>query len=74
MSAVLTLESIRRAGVLHGDIRLENILVSDAGVTIIDFGHSRLCDDKKAKDKELGQLRYLLKNIRGDPVCQSRVG
>jgi len=29
-SALLTLESIHRAGVLHGDIRPENILVSDA--------------------------------------------
>ena len=36
------------------------ILVSDAGGTIIDFGHSKLCDDKKAKDKGLAQLRYLL--------------
>jgi tRNA A-37 threonylcarbamoyl transferase component Bud32 len=60
MSALLTLKSIHRAGILHGDIRQENILVSDAGVTIIDFGHSKLCDDKKAKDKELAQLHYLL--------------
>ena len=60
MSALLTLKSIHRAGILHGDIRQENILVSDAGGTIIDFGHSKLCDDKKAKDKELAQLRYLL--------------
>ena len=60
MSAVLTLESIHCAGVLHGDIRLANILVSDAGITIIDFGHLRLCENKKFKDKEHAQLCYLL--------------
>ena len=25
------------------------ILVSDTGGTIIDFGHSKLCDDKKSQ-------------------------
>ena len=34
--------------------------MSDAGVTIIDFGHSKQCDDEEAKNKELARLRYLL--------------
>jgi len=59
-SALSTLTSIHRAGILHGDIRQENILVRDLGVTIIDFGHSKQCDDQEAKDKECARLRYFL--------------
>jgi len=55
-SALSTLESIHRAGILHGDIRWENILVSDSGVTIIDFSHSKQCDDQGAMDKECVRL------------------
>ncbi|KIM75061.1 hypothetical protein PILCRDRAFT_13876 [Piloderma croceum F 1598] len=59
-SSLSTLQSIHRAGILHGDIRQENILVSDFGVTIIDFGHSKQCDDQGAKDRECTRLRYIL--------------
>jgi serine/threonine protein kinase len=60
-SALSTLESIHRAGILHGDIRRENILIGDSGVTIIDFGHSKQChDDQGAKDEELACLRHFL--------------
>ncbi|KIL63789.1 hypothetical protein M378DRAFT_163974 [Amanita muscaria Koide BX008] len=59
-SALSTLESIHRAGILHGDIRQENILMGDLGVTIIDFGHSKQCNDQEAKDKELALFRYFL--------------
>ena len=54
-SALTTLVSIHRAGILHGDIRRENILVSDLGVTIIDFSHSKHCDDQGAIE-EYAQL------------------
>jgi serine/threonine protein kinase len=56
-AALSALESIHCAGVLHGDISPENILICDSG---IDFGHSKKCDDKRAKDEELTQLRDLL--------------
>lgn len=59
-AALSALESIHCAGILHGDIRPDNILVSDSGITIIDFGDSKKCDDKRAKDEELTQLRDLL--------------
>ena len=52
-----TLESIHRAGILHGDIRPDNILVSDLGVTIID---SVQCGSQRAKDQEIAELRNLL--------------
>ena len=55
-SALSMLASIHRAGILHGDIRREYILVGDSGVTIIDFSHSRQCDDQGAMDKEYARL------------------
>jgi len=55
-----TLESIHRAGILHGDIRPENILVSDSGVTIVDFSHSKQSDDQGAMDKEYALLCFFL--------------
>jgi serine/threonine protein kinase len=59
-SALSTLASIHRAGILHGDIRQENILVSNSGVTIIDFSHSKQCDDQGAMHKEYARLGSLL--------------
>jgi serine/threonine protein kinase len=55
-SALSTLASIHCAGILHGDIRRGNILVSDSGITIIDFSHSKQCDDQGAMDKEYARL------------------
>ena len=59
-SALSILESIHRAGIFHGDIRPENILLGDSGVTIIDFGHSIQSDNQRAKDKEFAWLRRLV--------------
>lgn len=59
-AALSVLESIHCAGILHGDIRPENILIGDSGITIIDFGNSTKCDNKRAKVGELTQLRDLL--------------
>ena len=58
--ALSTLASIHDAGMLHGDVRKENILVGDAGVTLIDFSHSTQCDDQRVKDQEYGLFCYLL--------------
>jgi hypothetical protein len=44
-SALSTLASIHGTGMPHGDIRPENILMSDSGV---DFSHSRQCNDQEA--------------------------
>ncbi|KAF8351680.1 hypothetical protein F5887DRAFT_1069354 [Amanita rubescens] len=60
-SALSILKSIHRAGILHGDIRRANILISDLGITIIDFGHSKQSDDQETKDEELEQLRSCLR-------------
>jgi serine/threonine protein kinase len=60
-AALTALQSIHQAGILHGDIRPANILVSDCGgITIIDFGHSSRSNNKMAKMEEFKQLQYLL--------------
>ena len=62
------LESIHCAGVVHDDIRPDNVLIGDSGVTIIDFGHSRQCSGKKAKDKEHAYLQSILQGLAGESV------
>ena len=59
-AALSTLASIHDAGILHGDIRKANILLSELGVTIIDFSHSTQCNNRRAKDEEHGRFHYLL--------------
>ena len=44
-----TLKEIHAADILHGDLRLDNILVADSGLTIIEFGRSQVCSDLDAK-------------------------
>ncbi|KAK2467449.1 hypothetical protein APHAL10511_000304 [Amanita phalloides] len=59
-SVLSTLKSIHRAGVLHGDIREENILIGDSGVTIVDFAYSKQCDNQRHKNQEFALLRNIL--------------
>lgn len=61
-----TLESIHHAGIIHNDIRPENILISDSGVTIIDFGHAKLCNSEKAKNTEREIFRSILEGSAGE--------
>lgn len=65
-NALSTLESIHFAGVLHGDIRPDNILIGDLGVTIIDFGNSRQCSSKTGKGKEYAYLQSILQGMAGE--------
>jgi tRNA A-37 threonylcarbamoyl transferase component Bud32 len=59
-AVLANLKEIHRADVLHGDLRLDNILVADSGLTIIDFGRSQVCCDPDAKNREYSQLQSLL--------------
>ncbi|KAK2467450.1 hypothetical protein APHAL10511_000305 [Amanita phalloides] len=59
-SVLSTLKSIHRAGVLHGDIREENILIGDSGVTIVDFAYSKQCSNQRHKNQEFALLRHIL--------------
>ena len=63
------MQQIHTAGILHGDIRPENILLGAEGVTIIDFGHSKKCDNVRAKDKESASLRRLLDSVAVESQC-----
>jgi serine/threonine protein kinase len=59
-AVLVTLKGIHQADILHGDLRLDNILVANSGLTIIDFARSRVCYDQDAKNREYSQLRSLL--------------
>jgi tRNA A-37 threonylcarbamoyl transferase component Bud32 len=56
-----TLEEIHQAGILHGDIRRQNLLINDSGeVAIIDFDQSMESPSTEAMAQEMGQLVDLL--------------
>lgn len=65
-SAMSTLEAIHHTGIIHDDIRPENILISDFGVTIIGFGHARQCNIEEAKDIEREILQSILQGSAGE--------
>jgi tRNA A-37 threonylcarbamoyl transferase component Bud32 len=45
------LKSIHKAGVIHGDIRLSNLCVNDAGEAfIIDFSHAEKSSSRATMD------------------------
>jgi tRNA A-37 threonylcarbamoyl transferase component Bud32 len=55
------LKRIHKAGVLHGDIRYENLCLKNSGETfIIDFTHGKKNPSMKAKEWELNRMRTLL--------------
>lgn len=64
--AIKGLQELHSKGVMHGDIRLENIMVkrmnedSTSCVWWIDFGWSKMTDNVQDLDKELTKLKYLL--------------
>lgn len=59
------LKSIHASGVLHGDLRLENMLINSTGeLSIIDFTHSTLDASKdELRDEYLAFSRLLSSRI-----------
>jgi len=56
-----TLEEIHHAGILHGDIRRQNLLINDSGeVAIIDFDQSMESPSTEAMAREMSHLVDLL--------------
>jgi serine/threonine protein kinase len=56
------LESIHDAGILHGNLRLDNLLVNDSGdVAIVDFDEAKQRPDVNLVHKERQFLDGLLK-------------
>jgi tRNA A-37 threonylcarbamoyl transferase component Bud32 len=50
-SLLAMLKSIHKAGVIHGDIRLSNLCVNDAGEAfIIDFSHAEKSSSRATMD------------------------
>lgn len=63
MAAVEALNAVHASGMLHGDIREDNILVVKGGVRLIDFGFSEDSTRNEDHKKELEQLREIIKPI-----------
>ncbi|RHZ82531.1 hypothetical protein Glove_109g80 [Diversispora epigaea] len=67
--AILGLQEIHARGVMHGDVRLENIMVkrdnlADKTLVLwIDFGWSRMGCNEKDLNKELIELKRLLGDL-----------
>jgi serine/threonine protein kinase len=58
-AALETLANIHAAGFLHGDIRPENILVGEQGLTLIDFAYATRTndhDDMRNEHEELSRI------------------
>ena len=56
-----TLKKIHKAGVLHGDLRRENLLVDRLGrIAIIDFDQSKKTSLAEAMEWEIEELADLL--------------
>jgi tRNA A-37 threonylcarbamoyl transferase component Bud32 len=63
--AIKGLQELHSKGVMHGDIRLENIMVKRivgdlTCVWWVDFGWSKITNNVKDLDRELTKLKYLL--------------
>jgi RIO-like serine/threonine protein kinase len=67
------LESIHKAGVYHGDLRYENLVIDSSGdVAIIDFDQAIIDGKESDKKSEYRKLRRLLEarvdtSIRDEP-------
>lgn len=52
------LQVVHSVGMLHGDIRPENIMVSGTDkAVLLDFGFAGRCIDRKCQREELNQLK-----------------
>ena len=59
-----TLENIHKAGILHNDIKKENILVDENGnPSIIDFGYSTRTNSQEDQIEEIFVLRQLIESL-----------
>ena len=56
------LAKLHQLGILHGDINKYNMLVTNKGVTLVDFCTARNCEDASAFDKEMRSLEASLRS------------
>lgn len=63
VAAFEALNAVHASGMLHGDIRIDNILVVEGGVRLIDFGFSTDSTSNEDHKKELEQLLGIMSQI-----------
>lgn len=71
-----TLRSIHNAGILHNDLRIDNLLVSDTGTaTIIDFDRAAMdANDNKKKEEYEGLLELLEQEVKKSVPVEEQEG
>lgn len=63
---------IHQAGIVHNDIRLENLMISNKNeVAIIDFDSAEVCENNWKFDEEMTALEDVLVVEASDNVEQS---
>lgn len=62
-AAIEALNAVHASGMLHGDIREDNILVVEGSVRLIDFGFSTDSTSNEDHKKELEQLLGIMSQI-----------
>jgi serine/threonine protein kinase/Tol biopolymer transport system component len=71
------LEAAHRAGIVHRDLKPGNVMINDAGITLIDFGIAKLLEpdgsatqpDTLTADRIVGTVNYMApEQLEGRPV------
>lgn len=71
-AAFEALNGVHASGMLHGDIREDNILVAEGSVRLIDFGFSMDSTSNEDRKKELEQLLDIISQIWSRVTCCGR--
>jgi serine/threonine protein kinase len=70
--ALDTLKSVHQYGIIHGDLRKDNILMNDDGkIMLIDFGRATFARSNEEYNKEIGALKGMLHISEDTDVVRS---
>jgi RIO-like serine/threonine protein kinase len=70
-------DAIHRLGVIHGDVRKENVLIlEDESVRIVDFENSSVVaenDEMKLSQLDVTEVTLMLSALKSTPSCSNPV-
>ena len=71
-AALAILHKVHSRGVIHGDVRYQNFVVSPQGslpaIWLLDFSHCVLSHDEEKQQDDLNELHDLFTNLEGWPA------